>query len=289
LGSLSEENRFHKEALSESAGDGYSDPLILRRSLENVWDNISASLRESDAGRLLIEMFEMQAQKTHTWPQLKAGAALIKSLQSHPEIYRGGPAADLPSCLYQFIMCAGDGILETMVPKGTRMDAVKDSSGFELGGQMLKVDLARISRNTFVDEDGIPIEIDWTLATLDKELSYKSLVLSYMDNDNFLVALLNNPKAISKPGVVSIIAARCRSLRVLSLVSTRRELFTGYVNKDVPLNLLMNPSKIPLTSLRKFIHVRYVDKMTLQRLVGRGGGIREDVRREIQKYLSSVH
>ena len=51
----------------------------------------------------------------------------------------------------------------------------------------------------------------------------------------------------------------------------------------------MNPAKIPLTSLRKFIHVRYVDKMTLQRLVGRGGNIREEVRREIQRYLNSSH
>ena len=135
----------------------------------------------------------------------------------------------------------------------------------------------------------MPINVDWTTATLDKALSYKSLVLSYMDNDTFLVALLNNPKAVSRPGVVETIAARCRSLRVLSIVANQRDLFTGYVNKNVPLLLLTNPSKIPLTSLRKFVHVRYVDKMTLAKISGRGGNIREEVRREIQRYLESSH
>lgn len=110
-----------------------------------------------------------------------------------------------------------------------------------------------------------------------------------MDNDSFLVELLNNPKASSKPGIVELVSVRCRSLRVLSLVATRRELFTGYANKNVPLNMLMNPAKIPLTLLRKFIHVRYVDKMTLQRLTGRGGNIRGEVKREIQRYLNAAN
>ena len=289
LGSMSEENNFRMQAISESIGEGRSDPLILRRGLENIWENVITSLRESEAGNLLADMFEAQAQKTHTLPQLKAGASLIRSLNMHPEIRKVTGQADLPSCLYQFIMCAGDGTFEAMVPKGTRLDAVRDSSGFELDGEVLTIDLARISRGTFVDEDGLPIDVDWTLVTLDKELSYKSLVLCYMDNDSFLVELLNNPKASSKPGIVDIISTRCRSLRVLTLIATRRELFTGYANKKVPINLLMNPSKIPLTSLRKFIHIRYVDKMTLQRLTGRGGNVREDVRREIRRYLDAAH
>ncbi len=289
LGSLSEENIFKMQALSESIGKSRSDPLILRRGLENIWKNVIDSLRESEAGSLLAEMFETQAKQTHTWPQLKAGASLIRSLNMHPEIRKVSGAVDLPSCLYQFITCAGDGIIEAMVPKGTRLDALRDSSGFELEGEVLRIDLARISRGAFVDEEGLPINVDWTLATLDKELSYKSLVLCYMDNDSFLVELLNNPKVSAKPGIVELISMRCRSLRVLSLVASRRELFTGFSNKKVPLNLLMSPSKIPLTLLRKFVHVRYVDKMTLRRLTERGGNIRQDVRREIQRYLESAH
>ncbi len=289
LGSLSEENKFKKQAIAESVGKGQSDPLIIRRGLENIWENVISSLREYEAGAMLADMFEVQTQKAHTLPQLKAGASLIRSLNMHPEFKRVAGSIDLPSCLYQYITCAGDGILEAMVPKGTRLDALRDSSGFNFDDEVLTVDLARISRGTFVDEDGMPINVDWTLATLDKQRSYKSLVLSYLDNDSFLVELLNNPKANSKPGIVDIISLRCRSLRVLSLVATRRELFTGYANKNVPINLLMSPSKIPLTLLRKFVHVRYVDKMSLTRLTGRGGNIRDDVRREIQRYLDSSH
>lgn len=289
LGSLSEENRFKMQALDESTGDGRSDPLILRRGLENIWENVIASLRESEAGNLLADMFDAQAKKTHTLPQLKAGASLIRSLNMHPEFRKVAGSVDLPSCLYQFIISAGDGIVEAMVPKGTRLDAIRDSSGFEFEDEVITMDLARLSRGTFVDDDGMPIDVDWTAATLDKQLSYKSLVLSYMDNDSFLVELLNNPKACSKPGVVDLIATRCRSLRVLTLVATRRELFTGFSNKNVPLQLLLSPCKIPLTSLRKFVHIRYVDKMTLAKIAGRGGQIREEVRREIQRYLESSH
>jgi hypothetical protein len=289
LGSMSEENGFKMQAIEESIGDRQSDPLILRRRLENIWENVIASLSECEAGKLLADMFDAQSRKTHTLPQLKAGASLIRSLNMHPEIRKVASQVDLPSCLYHFILCAGNGMVEAMVPKGTRLDALRDSSGFELDGEVLTIDLARISRRSFVDEDDMPIDVDWTVATLDKELSYKSLVLCYMDNDSFLVELLNNPKASSKPGVVEIISSRCRSLRVLSLIANRRDLFTGYANKKVPMNLLMNPAKIPLTSLRKFVHVRYVDKMTLQRLTGRGGNIREEVRREIQSYLKSAN
>ena len=123
---------------------------------------------------------------------------------------------------------------------------------------------------------------------MDIEASYKSLVLVYMDNDNFLADLLDNPKAIGKAGVVPLIAQRCRSLRILTLIANRRDLYTGFTNKQVPINLLMNPSRVPLSALRKFVHVRYVDKMTLQRLTNRGSSVREEIRREISRYISSV-
>ena len=60
----------------------------------------------------------------------------------------------------------------------------------------------------------------------------------------------------------------------------------GY--EHVPVNLLRNPSRVSLTSLRKFVHVRYVDRMTLQRLAARGSQIREEVRREIMHYLTTI-
>ena len=50
----------------------------------------------------------------------------------------------------------------------------------------------------------------------------------------------------------------------------------------------MNPAKVPLMALRKFVHVRFIDKASLARLAGKGSTIREEVRREVQHYLSSL-
>jgi hypothetical protein len=207
----------------------------------------------------------------------------------HPELKKGLKAPDIASAAYMFVANAGNGIVEFLVQKGLKLEVLRDSNGFEFHDRILKVDLSLIPRRMFAGEDGLPLDIDWTLKSLDRELSYKALVLSYIDNETFLLELLKNPKATAKPGIVSIVSSRCRSVRVLSLVANKRELYTGFQNKDVPLNMLLNPSRVPLSAIRKFIHVRYIDKMTLQSISNRGGGqIREEVRREILRYLSSI-
>lgn len=286
----SQENRFMAQALAGEGIAAGASPLLLRRRLENIWGSLDAGLRESRPGSLLAEMLDRQEARTHSLPQLRAGAAVIRGVLTHPELAKGKKAPDLPSCLHLYVTAAGGGMIEMMIPSGAKIEVIRDSNGFTLDGKLLRIELDRVSRGAFVSDDGTPVEIDWTMMTLDRGLSYRAMVLSYIDNDTFLVALLNNPKACSKPGVVSLIAIRCRSLRVLSLVAGRREFFTGHSNKDVPLNLLMNPAKIPISALRKFIHVRYVDRMTLQKLSAKGGGnIREEVRREIVRYLASIH
>lgn len=290
LEALSQENRFMTGALGEAGAAEGASPLLLRRRLENIWDSLVAGLRESRPGTLLAEILVSQEGKTHSLPQLRTGAAVIRSVLSHPELRKTTKVPDLPSCLYLYVCSAGGGLIEMMVPRGPKLEVMRDSAGFAFDERLMRIDLTRISRSAFVGDDGIPVDIDWTMQTLNRGLSYRAMVLSYIDNDTFLISLLNNPKACSKPGVVSLIAARCRSLRVLSLLAGRREFFTGHANKDVPLYLLMNPAKVPLTGLRKFIHVRYVDRMTLQKLSAKGGGnIREEVRREIVRYLASIH
>ncbi len=135
----------------------------------------------------------------------------------------------------------------------------------------------------------MPRDIDWTDIHKEKAVSYRTLVMTYMDNDQFIFELLNNPRVLAQPGIVPLIALRSRSLRVLTIISTRLDLHTGFANKEVPINLLQNPARIPLASIRKFLHVRYIDKATLARLGGKGSQIREEVRREIQHYLSSLN
>ena len=119
-------------------------------------------------------------------------------------------------------------------------------------------------------------------------MSYRTLVMTYLDNDNFIFELLNNPRILAQPGIIALIALRSRSMRILSIIANRRDLYTGFANKEVPVNLLQNPGKVPVSSLRKFIHVRFIDKATLARFAGKGSSIRDEVRREIQHYLGSL-
>jgi hypothetical protein len=109
-----------------------------------------------------------------------------------------------------------------------------------------------------------------------------------MDNDNFIIELMNNPRVLAQPGIMSLIAQRSRSMSVLTIIANRRDLYSGFANKEVPINLLQNPARVPLSSLRKFIHVRFIDKTALARFAGKGNQMRDEVRREIQKYLASL-
>lgn len=289
--SLSEETRWRLQALGEDK-DKFSDAsLVIQKKIGDRWKGITEALAQSDAGKLIVDLFEKQRMRTHTFPNIRTGAAVVRALMVHPVLARGSKEPDGMSCLHLYVSHAGGGVFETLLrhTAGVKeLSSFLELPGFELNDKLLTLRLNKIPVALFVDNDDTPRDIDWFEVQKDKGLSYRSLVLTYMDNDSFLAELLNNPKAISKPGVVSIIALRCRSSRILSIVANRRELYTGFANKEVPYNLLVNPARISVSSVRKFIHVRYIDRMTLQRLSGRGSPAREEVRREIARYLNSL-
>lgn len=289
IGARIEEIKWKKQMLTETAGQAGSSTLFLRRRLGESWDSVVEELKKSSTGSILSEMFETQKEKTHTYPQIRNGTAVINGLLKHPALQRTSTSPDVLSCLQVFVSSASDGKLDLMLPPGKKMIGITDFMGFTIDDRILSIDLSLINSSLFTGEDDLPLEIDWADVNRGKELSYKSLVMSYMDNDSFIAQLLNNKKATSKTGIVALIAQRCRSLRILEMLSNRRDLYTGFTNKAVPMHLIMSPAKIPLTTLRKFIHVRYVDKMTLVKLSQRGGGrVREEVRREIERYLRSA-
>ena len=286
--SASEDVRWKINALSEMENQVKGNPLVLRSRLRDRWESIQNGLRESEVGARIADLFETQTRKIHTHPQLKYGTAILHALIMHPLLQRSSREPDVLSCLELFTTNGGKGIIETTLKKGLRLEQLLDVPGFEFDDRLLRIDLGKVPPSYFVDENEMPIAVDWTDINKNMDLSYKSLVLIYIDNDNFIADLLDNPKAISKAGVVSLIALRCRSLRILTIIANRRDLYTGFANKQVPINLLMNPARVPLSALRKFVHVRYVDKMTLQRLTNRGSSVREEIRREIARYVSSV-
>jgi hypothetical protein len=285
----SEDAKWIKSTLEIPGSLSGGSTLLIRKKLENQWEGIIASLKESEPGKLLADIFEYQAAKAHSYPQIKIGTSVLKAIFKHPILSRLSSGVDLLSCLYHFVRSAGKGKMELLMSSGRIDKELLNIPGFKVEEDLLSVNLESVRTDMFVGDYGEPVEFDWSKPIEESSVSYKSLVLSYIDNTTFLTGLLNNPKIAGKPGVVELIASRCKATSVLSLIAGRRDLYTGFANKNVPLILLMNPARISISSLRKFIHVKYVDKMTLQQLAnrrGKGGQIREEVRREIDQMMT---
>jgi len=121
-----------------------------------------------------------------------------------------------------------------------------------------------------------------------QEASIRKLVLNNLGSVNVLIGFLRNPKIVAMPGLVADVAARSRSLLVLDVIATDRTLYTGFANRDVPLALLRSPCNISIKKLRKFIQVKYVNKVDLKRMAKDKAGIRDEVVKEIDRYLRSL-
>lgn len=286
-----DETRWYLQAL-EGAYQRYGQAtLVVREKLGSRWDSTVAALRESGAGSAIAGLFDTQIAKVHTYPDIRLGTAVIHALLMHPLLVRTQRKPDCLSCLAIFVDSAGGGVFEILLQKTAAANIVKtllDLPGFDLREKILRIDLAKVPPAHFVDVDKMPREVDWTNIHNEQAVSYRTLVVTYMDNDNFIVELMNNPRVLAQPGIMSLIAQRSRSMSVLTTIANRRDLYSGFANKEVPINLLQNPARVPLSSLRKFIHVRFIDKTALARFAGKGNQMRDEVRREIQKYLSSL-
>ena len=140
----------------------------------------------------------------------------------------------------------------------------------------------------FLHPDGTPLLPERPEEREPRELGIKELVRMQLHNEAFVLGILNNPKATSLPGVVPMIASQSRSLRVLDRIMRDRSLYTGPANKEVPRLLLTNPAHLPVNSLRRFIHVRFVSRLDLERLARSSTDVRSEVRKEILSYLRSM-
>jgi len=116
----------------------------------------------------------------------------------------------------------------------------------------------------------------------------RKMVLSNVASEGTLLGLLRNPKVVSIPSLVADVVVRCRNVRVLEMIAGDRRLYSGYANQSVPLALISSPCNIPISTLRKFIQVKYIAKMDLSRLVRSKANLRDEVAREIAAYLDYI-
>ena len=115
---------------------------------------------------------------------------------------------------------------------------------------------------------------------------WKGLVLSNITRDTLITSFLANPKCVRVPGLVECVVVNSRSVQILSLIASKRDLHSGHQNKGVPAALLRSRSKLPMTLLRRFIHIRFVAKSDLKDLAIRAP--RPEVLKEIGDYLKTL-
>jgi hypothetical protein len=123
---------------------------------------------------------------------------------------------------------------------------------------------------------------------LDERQSVKNLVLDSINNVSILAGLLRNSKVVSTPGIIELIILRSRAMVILDTICQQRHLHSGYANKGVPVALLRSPMRIPIKSLRKFINVRFVNKLELRRIALDHSSVRREVTDEVEAYLKSL-
>lgn len=183
-----------------------------------------------------------------------------------------------------------------LVPAGDRVRRAVEKSpveGVEFdGGEMVvRYDPAGASRLAL--PLGLPdpaqVEADEAVEARGKDrVPVKDLVVANINNTSVLLGLLKNAKVVSTPGVVALVVARSRNMRVLESICTTRALHSGHTNKDVPRALLTSAMPIPVKTLRKFINVRHVSKTDLRRMAKDRSSIRREVAEEIEAYLKSL-
>ncbi|RJR32246.1 MAG: hypothetical protein C4574_00190 [Candidatus Latescibacterota bacterium] len=286
-----EETRWRIQALDEAYQRFGEATLVIRHRLGAAWEPVMEALRTTSSGGAVADLFDVQAARAHSYPSMKTGTSVIRALLMHPLLLRVQRKPDFLSCLSIYAGAAGKGVLEILLQKLAAVNVLKmllDLPGFDLHERILAIDLSKVPPAPFVDIEDMPRDVDWANVHKESAVSWRTLVLTYMDNDNFIVELINNPRVAAQPGIIPLIAQKSRSARVLNIIANTRSLYSGFSNKEVPVNLLMNPAKVPLSALRKFVHVRFMDKASLARLASKGSTIREDIRREVQHYLSSL-
>jgi len=137
----------------------------------------------------------------------------------------------------------------------------------------------------FLPDDAVP---ELMAPGQPKSVDLRRLVLSNIQNEHMICGLLQTPRVSSLPGLVEQIALRTRSLKVLLEIANRRELHTGAANSAVPRALLWHPSGIPVSALRKFVHVRFVDRVELTAISTRNSRARPEVRQLAANYLATL-
>jgi hypothetical protein len=190
----------------------------------------------------------------------------------------------LERALFWYRAAAPDASWRLRVPTSPQVTSVLSRAGAGVEHGALRFRAADLVLPSLLDEN--TSSLDLASGRKPPPPDWKGLVLSNITRDTLIASFLSNPKCIRVPGLVECVVVNTRSMQILSIIAGKRDLHTGHQNKGVPAALLRSQCRIPMTLLRRFIHVRFVSRSELKDLSLRAP--RPDVAKEIGEYLKTV-
>lgn len=119
------------------------------------------------------------------------------------------------------------------------------------------------------------------------EEDIRDIIRLHLNNDALIGHLLAKPNVFNRPGLVQFIAARSRSIVLLTRIASQSELHSGSANRNVPKALLCNPMPIPIGLLRRFLRPGFFTARELKALISTAGTMRGQVVSEVRLALES--
>jgi len=260
-------------------------PVIVQR-LESSFEALLRDVAARPDGRELAQCIVLLSGRVPLSAELAFAAGIVRSLAERLRV-RAAPPLDVAHAVFLALKAWRQGGLAIELQphelRATRAMWEVLGSATRQGSFHLPYDARR--HGPMLAEDGVP---ELTYPIVRKIVDLRQLVIANIQNEHVLSGLLAVPRLATLPGLVEQIAIRTRSIKVLLEIANRREMFTGAGNRNVPRALLWHPSAIPVSALRKFVHVRFVDRAELAGLAARGSRARPEIRQLASEYLATL-
>lgn len=247
---------------------------------DKEFDALGKILREDPFGRELWDLLAIQRRLQLDPPILSALFTLARSLRlPRPD----APWIEMLSFWFRAVEAnRAHWSIRCAVP--AYLAKLLDRAGAKVEGSTLSFSVSDLILPALLDAH--TASVDLSSGRKPPPPDWKGLVLSNITRDTLITSFLANHKCVRVPGMVECVVVNSRSLQILSLIATKRDLYTGHQNKGVPAALLRSRCKIPMNLLRRFIHIRFVSRAELKDLAVRAP--RADVQKEIEMYLATI-
>lgn len=269
------------DTLDREAREGVSqdpDLGLLRFLGDKEYGRLVQIVQEMGLGAIL-PVWEMQRRILLDPPVVSVLMSLSRTLRlPKPDATWLDRAAFWPTCLQ------ADGSFRVGAPVPPAAAKLLSRGGITCGTGGIAFRTGDLDLPLLLDEH--TLSADLSGGSRPKPPDWKGLVLSNITRETLLLSILNNPKCQRVSGLVETVVVNCKSTQVLSFIATKRELHTGHQNGGVPAALLRCRMKIPLTLLRRFIHLRFVSRAELKDIAQRAP--RPEVAKEVADYLTNI-